>query len=686
MHRRAITLLILLMTTQIVVGQDVDEARALSKEERLRLCYEIADTSNNVDTVAKYAREGIMLCTERDSITLARLYQYAGWASNYSEKYDEAITLYQKAIYIYEKLGLYVPRSLCYTNLSLCYNGLHNSTETWKCLYNGLKMAQKGGDTATICNCYNEIANMYLENNMYVQAQETAHKSLRLSTMTNNYGEMGNSASILANAYKNDDTISTNTAIQWGRLAESYIGMLDEPESYYNARLIDAYTSLVKLYTKLHENTGKKMYIDSVAYYSNKLKQCADSDDIPDANICVIISRIYLKYAMHDYKGALSELNNAQKEMEQQDCSYYENVICELYYKTYKKLGDYPNALKYIELYKKINRQRINAQAAAEAAAFDALTSVEQENELLCYEKQMADTELESTRQHYHKTVTAVCIGIAAVSIIIVVIILMLRNARKTNEKLSMHREEIKAQNEMILNEKEILADKHKKILQSMTYARRIQLATICSDHELQTVFPGAMAYYRPRELVSGDWYWAAGIGRKKILAVGGSAKHGVPGALVAMITLNALKDTLGQLSPMSPVSPAAILRTVKSKLPVVALSNNAGVSLCVFVRNTIKFASINQNAMLIKDGQPILMQGNTLNDTNYATHDGDCVIVYSASTRRELLSITKEADDYCTRLSTMQPDEQRQLIDNVFMKRRQSEDITAVTVKIKQS
>ena len=50
------------MTTQIVVGQDVDEARALSKEERLRLCYEIADTSNNVDTVAKYAREGIMLC------------------------------------------------------------------------------------------------------------------------------------------------------------------------------------------------------------------------------------------------------------------------------------------------------------------------------------------------------------------------------------------------------------------------------------------------------------------------------------------------------------------------------------------------------------------------------------------------------------------------------------------------
>jgi hypothetical protein len=191
------------------------------------------------------------------------------------------------------------------------------------------------------------------------------------------------------------------------------------------------------------------------------------------------------------------------------------------------------------------------------------------------------------------------------------------------------------------------------------------------------------MAYYRPRELVSGDWYWAAGIGRKKILAVGGSARHGVPGALVAMITLNTLKDTMGQLSPMSPVSPVAILRTVQSKLPTAALSNDAGVSLCVFVRNRIKFASINQNAMLIKDGQPIVMKGNQTDDTNYDIHDGDFVIAYSASTRREMLSITQQTDNFCIKLSTMQPAEQRKTIDDILAKRRQSEDVTAVSVRI---
>ena len=101
------------------------------------------------------------------------------------------------------------------------------------------------------------------------------------------------------------------------------------------------------------------------------------------------------------------------------------------------------------------------------AAAFDARTSIEQENEYLLSEKQLAIDELESARKHYRKTATAVVVGIAAILSIIIVIVLMLRHARKTNSMLSMHREEIKVQNEMILNEKEILADKHKRILQS---------------------------------------------------------------------------------------------------------------------------------------------------------------------------------------------------------------------------
>jgi len=686
MHRSAITLLILILMAQMAVAQDVNEARAKRDTARLRLCYEIADTSNNVDTVAKYASEGIMLFSGGDSTVLARLYQFYGWAQIYSEKYDAAITLYQKAIAIYERIPHYLQLCKCYVNLSQCYAGLNDNPNTWKSLYNSLKMAQKSGDTASICGCYNEITNMYLQNNMLVQAIETAHKSLRLSRQNNHYGEMGNSASVLSSAYNDDDTSSMKAAIEWGRRAVEYLGMLDSIDVFYGATLSDAYGILIELYTSYYELTGCKKYVDSVALYCEKFVKFTSEMEIPDADVMYRINRIQLKYVKQDYKGALSELITAQKQLKEKGYTYYDKLITKFFYKTYQKLGDYHNALKYHELYKGIQLKKINAQATAEAAAFDASTSVEQEYEQLDYGKNMSEAEIDSYRRHSKNTVTAISIGIAAISIIIIVSILMLRHARKTNEKLSRHSEEIKAQNEMILDEKEILADKHKKILQSMTYARRIQMATMSSDQELKAVFPNAMTCYRPRELVSGDWYWASSLGRKKILAVGGSARHGVPGALVAMITLNALRDTVGQLSPMSSVSPSAILRTVRAKLPQTALSNDAGVSLCIFVRNGIRYAGINQNAMLIKKGQPIVMLGNQPEDTHYATEDGDFVLAYSASTKRELLTMTNEPEKFCASISRLSPEEFKEAFDNVFESHQQSEDITAVTIQISQS
>lgn len=686
MHRLATTLLTLFLTMQMAVSQTVDHHRTTPDTARLRLCYEIADESNEVDTVAKYALMGIQIFSGGDSIILARLHQYYGWSQSYNENYDEAITHYKKAVQIYERHGEYKQMSICYNNLSICYNSINDYPNIWKSLYNGLKSANLSHDTSAICNCYNEITSMYIDNNMFVQAQETAFKSLRLGRMTQNFGEMGNAAALLSQIFNEDDSASIKAAIQWSLRAEKYIAMMDGPDSYYYARMTDTYGNLITLYTSLYELTGKSLYADYAAHYYDKLVNYIGNNDIPDADLWILVNSIQVKYSQEDYDGAMSDLRKAQKETQEKGYTYYNKLIYEYFYKIYHRRGDYHNALKYLNLYKEINRSKINAQAAMEAAAFDALTSVEQESEFLLNEQKMADAELASARRHYTKTATAVGIGIAAVSTIIIIIFLMLHNARKTNDELSRHSQEIKTQNAMILNEKEILANKHKKILQSMTYARRIQMATLCSDTQLLTVFPTSMTYYRPRELVSGDWYWASSIGRKKLLAVGGSARHGVPGALVCMMTLNALKDTIGQLSAMSSVSPSAILRTMQAKLPQAAQSYEAGVSICLFVRSGIRFAGIHQNAMLITEGQPVVMHGDKPNDTYYPTEDGDYVVVYSASTKRELLNITDRPEEFCAKMSLLSPEEQRKTIDNVFLSHRQSEDITAVTVKITQS
>ncbi|MBQ2097012.1 MAG: hypothetical protein II480_02450 [Bacteroidales bacterium] len=156
-----------------------------------------------------------------------------------------------------------------------------------------------------------------------------------------------------------------------------------------------------------------------------------------------------------------------------------------------------------------------------------------------------------------------------------------------------------------------------------------------------------------------------------------------MPGALVSMMTVNALKDTVGQLSAMSVVSPTAILRTMKSKLPEAARNNAAGVSLCVFGRGSVRFAGVNQNAVLIKNGNTVLMNGDKPGDMFYTLTEGDVVMMYSASTKRELLDRDIKPESLLKYLSQQSPVGQKGAIEEMVSQRVQKEDITVVSIII---
>ena len=76
-------------------------------------------------------------------------------------------------------------------------------------------------------------------------------------------------------------------------------------------------------------------------------------------------------------------------------------------------------------------------------------------------------------------------------------------------------------------------------------------------------------------------------------------------------------------------------------------------------------------------------MYGDKSDDTHFATHDNDFVVIYSASTKRELLTITSEPEKYCIKMSLLSPEEQKREIDNAIVRHKQSEDITVVSVKL---
>ncbi|MBQ2097011.1 MAG: tetratricopeptide repeat-containing protein, partial [Bacteroidales bacterium] len=225
------------------------------------------------------------------------------------------------------------------------------------------------------------------------------------------------------------------------------------------------------------------------------------------------------------YKGTEKMLHEILRFAWDNDFHSYDSQICDNLSEIYYKLGDYRNALKYYELYRKENAPLRGSLAIVEAAAFEVRSVVEQEQEEADYEKRNAEKELEDGQRHFRRMMIVSTAGFVASLVFVFFLWKMLQNTRKGNAALMSHNEEIKTQNEELNIEKAKIAEINSKIRQSMSYARRIQMATVSSEAEIEEVFANSMVYNKPCEVVSGDWYWASRIGSKKILALGGSAK-----------------------------------------------------------------------------------------------------------------------------------------------------------------
>jgi serine phosphatase RsbU (regulator of sigma subunit) len=110
-----------------------------------------------------------------------------------------------------------------------------------------------------------------------------------------------------------------------------------------------------------------------------------------------------------------------------------------------------------------------------------------------------------------------------------------------------------KKSNEAITLQKEIIEQKNNEIVDSINYAKRIQSAMLPSLEEIRKHLPETFVYFRPRNIVSGDFYWFAEHGDKIFLAAADCTGHGVPGSLVSMIGFNTLNQIVNEKGIANP-------------------------------------------------------------------------------------------------------------------------------------
>lgn len=119
-----------------------------------------------------------------------------------------------------------------------------------------------------------------------------------------------------------------------------------------------------------------------------------------------------------------------------------------------------------------------------------------------------------------------------------------------------------------IKEQKQLIEEKHKEITDSINYAERIQKSFLASNELLDANLKEYFIFFNPKDVVSGDFYWAASVKNMKngeakdlfFLATADSTGHGVPGAIMSLLNITSLEKAIE-----TEVEPAMILNKTRN-------------------------------------------------------------------------------------------------------------------------
>jgi len=117
------------------------------------------------------------------------------------------------------------------------------------------------------------------------------------------------------------------------------------------------------------------------------------------------------------------------------------------------------------------------------------------------------------------------------------------QKVRERTEEIMQQKEEIEAQRDEIEAQRDHIFKQNEEITQSIEYAKRIQTAVMPKKEQIDAILPEHFILFKPRDIVSGDFYWLSKKNNKIVVAAADCTGHGVPGAFMSMLGISFLNE-----------------------------------------------------------------------------------------------------------------------------------------------
>jgi serine phosphatase RsbU (regulator of sigma subunit) len=184
------------------------------------------------------------------------------------------------------------------------------------------------------------------------------------------------------------------------------------------------------------------------------------------------------------------------------------------------------------------------------------------------------------------------------------------REVVEQKEEIETQKEEIEAQLDLATLQRDTISNQKELILDSIHYAKRIQSAILPPSQLLKEHLSDHFILFKPRDIVSGDYYWAREKDQKLLIAVADCTGHGVPGGFLSMLGISSMNEIVNRSTVLNPGEILEQLREV-----VIASMHQTGsrdeaqdgieIALCVIdlKKKSMDYAGANRPLYLVRDG-----------------------------------------------------------------------------------
>jgi len=631
--------------------------------------------------------------------SLPDVYNNIGLVFSDQGNYVKAEEYYFKSLEIYDATGNKDGTATTLSNLGNIYELQGEHDKALKCYTKALDFDVTINKEGAIASDYSNIGNTYLAMNKYSEALDYIHKSIQLATKIDQLGnisnDIGNMGLTFINFYEIDST------------HQNFSYMVNGKEVTVNYSAI----------------------LDSALRYELKAESIANSTNNKQGLVYALqgLGSIFSLQKKNDkaidsYKSALAladSLGLMHEEME----------ISQSLAHTLIRAGNYQLATKYFDKVLALKDSLFGREKEKQTGKLEA--QFEYDKKLMeqrsMHEKEQAIAEEQNKREKY--VIASVSLGLVAVLALLLVIFRRFRITNEQKNVIEEQKKEVDAAYDKLNSTHALLQEKDKDITDSIAYARKIQSAILPSEEQLKDSLGNCFILYKPRDVVSGDFYWCHIEDDKVVFAVVDCTGHGVPGAFMSMIGNSVLNQVVIENNIYDS---AEILNQVRSNLlkqlqqkgQEAVSRDGMDMALCVWdkTKNTLQYSGANSSLYMVRkninssatpnlkmrvhgndmlellpDKQPIGYQEGRM-ETAFTLHTlnlqkGDCIYITSDGYQDQFGGeknkkfTSKALRNLLVSVSNQPVIEQRNILDTTIEKWKdvyaQTDDICVMGIKI---